>query len=61
MIVRPARADDIPALAAIAERSYRAAFAGILEEEVLTSRDAAFFAARFAVVMGAHAGRRCSR
>ncbi len=48
MIVRPARAEDIPALAAIAERSYRAAFAGILEADVLDGRSAAFFAARFA-------------
>lgn len=48
MIVRPARDEDIPALAAIAERSYRAAFAGILEADVLDGRSAAFFAARFA-------------
>jgi putative acetyltransferase len=48
VIVRPARFEDIPTLAAIAERSYRAAFAGILEEEVLAGRDAAFFAERFA-------------
>ena len=48
MIVRPAGADDVPALAAIAERSYRAAFVGILEADVLASRDEAFFAERFA-------------
>jgi putative acetyltransferase len=48
MILRAAEGDDVPALAAIAERSYRAAFAGILEADVLESRDAAFFAARFA-------------
>ena len=48
MIVRPAGADDVPVLAAIAERSYRAAFADILEAEVLETRDATFFAARFA-------------
>lgn len=48
MIVRPARAEDIPSLAAIAERSYRAAFADILERDVLDGRDAAFFAGRFA-------------
>ena len=48
MIVRPARAEDIPSLAAIAERSYRAAFADILERDVLAGRDAAFFAGRFA-------------
>ncbi|WP_114946902.1 GNAT family N-acetyltransferase [Microvirga calopogonii] len=47
MIARPAGADDIPALAAIAERSYRAAFADILEPDVLVGRDAAFFAERF--------------
>jgi putative acetyltransferase len=47
VIVRQAGADDIPALAGIAERSYRSAFDGILEEPVLRSRDAEFFAARF--------------
>ncbi|UVF20206.1 GNAT family N-acetyltransferase [Microvirga terrae] len=47
MIVRPAGPADIPALAALAERSYRAAFADILEEEVLAGRDVAFFAERF--------------
>jgi len=46
--VRAARPEDVPALAAIAERSYRWAFEGILEPEVLAGRDAAFFAARFA-------------
>jgi len=45
---RSARAEDIPALAAIAERSYRAAFKAILEEDVLAGRKAAFFATRFA-------------
>ena len=48
MIARPAEVEDIPALATIAERSYRAAFAGILEPEVLEGRNAAFFAERFA-------------
>lgn len=48
MKVRAAGPEDLPVLAAIAERSYRAAFEGILEKDVLTSRDAAFFAARFA-------------
>jgi putative acetyltransferase len=48
VIVRSAGAQDIPALAAIAERSYRAAFADILEQDVLAGRDAAFFAERFA-------------
>ena len=47
MIVRPATEADIPAMARVAERSYRAAFADILEPEVLATRDAAFFAARF--------------
>ncbi len=47
MIVRFVRAEDIPALAAVAERSYRAAFADILEAEVLDGRNAAFFAERF--------------
>jgi putative acetyltransferase len=39
--------DDISALAAIAEQSYRAAFADILEREVLEGRSATFFAERF--------------
>jgi putative acetyltransferase len=46
--VRAARAEDVPELTTIAERSYRAAFAGILEADVLRGRDAAFFAGRFA-------------
>ena len=50
MIVRAAEAGDIAVLADIAQRSYRAAFRTILEEEVLASRDAAFFAARFSAV-----------
>jgi putative acetyltransferase len=45
--VRRASADDIPALAKIAERSYRVSFRDILEEDVLVSRDAAYFSARF--------------
>jgi putative acetyltransferase len=48
VIVRSARVDDIPALAAIAERSYRAAFADILEEDVLASRSVSYFEERFA-------------
>ena len=48
MIIRAARPEDVPVLAVIAERSYRAAFAGILEAEVLASRNAGFFAGRFA-------------
>lgn len=47
MKVRDATREDIPALADIAEASYRAAFSAILEEEVLAGRDAAFFAHRF--------------
>ncbi|MGF9761206.1 GNAT family N-acetyltransferase [Microvirga sp. 0TCS3.31] len=46
--MRPAGADDVPALAAIAERSYQPAFADILEADVLETRDEAFFAERFA-------------
>jgi putative acetyltransferase len=46
--VRQASARDIPVLAAIAERSYRAAFDDILEAEVLAGRSAAFFSDRFA-------------
>jgi putative acetyltransferase len=48
VIVRPAVAGDVPALAAIAERSYQTAFAGILEADVLGGRDETFFAERFA-------------
>jgi putative acetyltransferase len=48
VIVRPAGADDVPALATVAERSYRAAFENILELDVLESRDTTFFATRFA-------------
>jgi putative acetyltransferase len=48
VIVRPAGMDDLSALAAIAERSYRIAFENILETDVLESRDASFFATRFA-------------
>jgi putative acetyltransferase len=48
VIVRQARLEDVPVLAQLAERSYRAAFAGILEQEVLESRDAALFTERFA-------------
>ncbi|MEJ1160175.1 GNAT family N-acetyltransferase [Prosthecomicrobium sp. N25] len=48
MRVRPARADDVPALAAIAEAAYGEAFAGILEPETLAGYDRAFFEGRFA-------------
>ncbi|RDI61794.1 GNAT family N-acetyltransferase [Microvirga subterranea] len=47
MIVRQAGVEDIPALADVAQRSYRSAFKDLLEEEVLASRDAAYFAERF--------------
>ena len=47
VLVREAGPEDVPALAGIAERSYRAAFADILEPEALALRDAAFFAGRF--------------
>jgi putative acetyltransferase len=47
VIVRAVRIADIPVLAALAERSYRAAFRSILEPDVLESRDAAYFAERF--------------
>ncbi|WP_230530143.1 GNAT family N-acetyltransferase [Microvirga roseola] len=50
MIVRAAAREDVQALAAIAARSYRAAFAGILEEDVLAGRDSASFAQRYAEV-----------
>jgi len=48
LIVRTAEIRDLPALAEIVARSYRSAFMGILEEDVLASRNAAFFAERFA-------------
>ena len=47
LTVRRAAASDVAALAAVAEASYASGFAGILEPEVLASRDAATFAARF--------------
>lgn len=46
-MVRQAGAEDIPALAEIAERSYRSAFKDLLEEDVLATRRATFFAERF--------------
>jgi putative acetyltransferase len=46
--VRVATIDDVPSLADIAQRSYRSAFADILEEKVLGERDLAFFMGRFA-------------
>jgi putative acetyltransferase len=47
--VRRAAPEDLPALAAIAARSYGSAFRAILEEEALAARDAAFFEARLAL------------
>jgi putative acetyltransferase len=47
--VRAAKAADIPAMAAVAERSYGEAFAAILEADVLATRNAAFFAERFRI------------
>jgi putative acetyltransferase len=47
VIVRPARVEDIPALGEVAARSYGAAFATILEPEVLATRNAAYFAEHF--------------
>jgi putative acetyltransferase len=46
--VRAAQPDDGPVLAGIAERSYRSAFEGILEEDALESRNKTFFIERFA-------------
>jgi putative acetyltransferase len=48
VIVRPAKPDDVPVLAGIAQQSYSSAFADILEEEVIDDHDIAFFMARFA-------------
>jgi putative acetyltransferase len=47
--VRAAAPEDIADLAALASRSYQAAFASILDDAVLRSRDAASFEARFAI------------
>jgi putative acetyltransferase len=46
--VRTATPDDVPSLAAIAQQSYSAAFADILEDDVLKGRDLAYFMVRFA-------------
>jgi putative acetyltransferase len=48
LIVRPAEAADVPALAGIAQSSYSLAFADFLEIEVIDDHDTAFFMARFA-------------
>jgi putative acetyltransferase len=48
-ILRPAHPADIAALAELARRSYRAAFAGILTEAELATRDLAYFRDRFAL------------
>ncbi len=49
MIVRPAGPADFPAIAAIAEAAYRAAFAGILTPGTLAHYERAHFALRFAL------------
>lgn len=48
-ILRPAHPADIAALADLARRAYRAAFADILTEAELATRDIAYFADRFAL------------
>jgi putative acetyltransferase len=48
MRVRPARPEDVPALARVAARSYGHAFRAILDAAALESRDSAYFAALFA-------------
>ena len=47
MRLRPARPEDIPALARIAAVSYRRTFATLLERRTLGARDARYFARRF--------------
>ena len=47
LILRPATAADIEATAAVATRSYRAGFAGILDAAALDVRTPDFFAERF--------------
>lgn len=47
MIVRPARHEDVPALSDVAARSYRAAFASLLDPAAIAGRHSAFFAERF--------------
>jgi len=51
VIVRPATANDLPALADVAAASYRSGFAAILEPEVLAARDAAYFVQSFAAAL----------
>lgn len=53
MKLRAATGADLPALARVAQRSYQSAFADILEDDVLASRDADFFAARLATTLEA--------
>lgn len=48
MMLRPALAKDVPAMANVAAQAYSQAFAGILEPEALAQRNAAFFEAHFA-------------
>jgi len=47
VILRPAASADVAAAAGVAARSYRAAFAGILDAAALDVRTAGFFAERF--------------
>ncbi|MET0429797.1 MAG: GNAT family N-acetyltransferase [Microvirga sp.] len=47
MTIRRAGSRDIPVLAGIAERSYRSAFADILEPAILEGRNASFFEGLF--------------
>ncbi|MBP0651451.1 hypothetical protein J8J40_30765, partial [Mycobacterium tuberculosis] len=51
-ILRAATPRDIPALAAIAARSYRAAFYHILSAAELADRGTDYFADRFALTLG---------
>lgn len=48
MKIRPARAADFPALAAIAETAYRQGFGNIMSQTALAQRDRGHFARRFA-------------
>src|SRR5258706_15623951 len=51
LILRPAAEADIAAAAAVAARSYRAAFADILDTTTLDVRTPGFFAERFAAAL----------
>ena len=52
MIVRAAGQGDIAAVALVAAASYAAAFADILEPDILASYDPAFFTRRFTAALG---------